>query len=392
MRPFVICPGMNLFLTKSRKPFLVVRKILCYLKCMNPHALPELKLSSPLSQDDTDAFREALPKLLIFVHDKFLLDSRAACGEACRSIDLLTKFNFNFGGLLLGTYEFGLYGCLADELALQIAELDSRGIKRAHVESLLKSWMLAIQSLVKRRAADRLIPALEWLHQNSGLLYEKLSAQAPPLDETGRAFFDLLMAKNRKFAAEYILARIRDGRSIESVYAAIVLPALQHIRFLWIKNSISAADEHAAGDICRYIIFRIIDSIFGERQYPFKALVACMQGEENVLGAEVLANFLEIKGWVVSFLGHDASDEDIVHALSTSSPQVAVLSVSSISRLPAAKSLIQEIRKAVPQVKIILEGRAALLARQAFQPLSDGIISGFEEGHAAMLTLVTAHA
>ncbi|MEI6128353.1 MAG: cobalamin B12-binding domain-containing protein, partial [Pseudomonadota bacterium] len=192
--------------------------------------------------------------------------------------------------------------------------------------------------------------------------------------------------------AEYILSRMRDGRSIESVYTAIVLPALQHIRFRWIKNSISAADEHAAGDICRYIIFRIADSIFGERQYPFKALVACLQGEENMLGAEVLANFMEIKGWVVMFLGHDAPDEDIIHALTANSAQIAVLSVSSIARLPAAKSLIRQVRTAVPQVKIILEGRAIFLAREEFQPLADGIVSGFEEGHAAMLTLVTAHA
>lgn len=352
----------------------------------------ELTIPAPVHGETVEAFSRSLPKLLVFVNDKFLLENRFACDGSCPSVELIRNFNRDFGELLLGIYAFSLYEHLADEFTGKIAALASRGITRTAVESLLKSWILAVQCLVKRPAADHLIPPIEWLHHNLPVVYEHLEEDAPPLDDALQQYFALLLAKNRKFSAEYILSRIRGGSSIETVYASILLPVLQRIRLLWKKNALSAADEHTAEDICRYVILRVVDSVFGERRYPFKALVACMQGEENMLSAEVFANFLEIKGWAVAFIGHDAPDDDILHAIITNTPQVFVLSTSSISRLPAAKNLITKVRRELPQIKIVAEGRAVMFAQSCFRELADALISGFEDGHTTMLDLVIPHA
>jgi hypothetical protein len=106
----------------------------------------------------------------------------------------------------------------------------------------------------------------------------------------------------------------------------------------------------------------------------------------------VFANFLEIKGWTVSYIGHGFSVEDILHAIDTNKPQVVVLAAESISWLPAAQKLIEEIRHTVPQVKIAMQGRAAQRARRAFEPLVEAIVSGLDEGHKAMLDMVMPHA
>jgi len=342
----------------------------------------------PLSGDTIEAFRQALPKLLVFVNDKFLLENRFQGSCACGHAEVIEQFNRAFSELLLGVYCFSLYDQLPLEFPGYIAMLESRGIARGSLESLLKAWIIGIQCLVRRPASGKLIPPLEWLLAHAAALAEQAAEAEPPLAEPVRNFFDLLAAKNRKFAAEHILSLIREGRSIEDAYTLILLPALSRIRLLWRKNALSAADEHTAEDICRYVMFRVVDSIFGERRYPFKALVACIQGEENILNAEVFASFLEIKGWSVSFIGHDAPEEDIIHAVATGSPQVVVLSVASVSRLPVARDLLQQLRTRFPEVKIVTEGPAVLLARAAFEPLGNAVISGFEQGHAAMLNLV----
>jgi methanogenic corrinoid protein MtbC1 len=359
---------------------------------MSVKTYKDLTIPVPLHAETVEAFSLSLPKLLVFVNDKFLLENRFVCDGACSNVELIKSFNRDFGELLLGIYSFSLYEHLADEFTGQIAALAGRGITRAAVESLLKAWTLAVQCLVKRPAADHLIPPIEWLHHNLQVVYEHLDEDPLPLDEPLRQYFDLLLAKNRKFAAEYVLSHIRNGFTIENVYASVLLPVLQRIRLLWKKNALSAADAHTAEDICRYVILRVVDSVFGERRYPFKALVACMQGEENMLSAEVFANFLEIKGWAVSFIGHDAPDEDILHAMITNNPQVFVLSASSISRLPAAKSLIPKVRRDLPQIKIVAEGRAVMFAQNDFKDLTDALISGFEDGHKTMLELVIPHA
>jgi methanogenic corrinoid protein MtbC1 len=131
-----------------------------------------------------------------------------------------------------------------------------------------------------------------------------------------------------------------------------------------------------------------MDSIFGERRFPFRALVACMPGEQEALDVEVFANFLEIKGWSVYFLGSDVSDEDIMYAIMKNSPQAVVLSVSSIAGLPSAQILIAQIREKYPQIQLAVHGRAALLARQRLASQVDVFISGLEEGHSELLKKV----
>ena len=336
-----------------------------------------------------EAFAQALPKLVVFVNDKFALENRFACdGVACRHIEIAREFTRRFGDLLLGVYSFDLVGHLPEEAAAHIASLDSRGIKPQFVEALLKSWIMAIQCLVQRSAADQLIPAVQHLLKHLPALYERLQQPPEALPAEAQPFFDLLMAKNRKFAAEHSLSRIREGASIERVYADILLPALDRMRLLWLQNKVSAVDERAADDISRYVILRVMDSIFGERRFPFRALVACMPGEQEALDVEVFANFLEIKGWSVYFLGSDVSDEDIMYAIMKNSPQAVVLSVSSIAGLPAAQRLIAQIREKYPQMKLAVHGRAALLARESLAAQVDLCISGLEDGHSELLKTV----
>ena len=346
----------------------------------------------PLAPDIVETFYQTLPKLFVFANDKFLLENRFQAPCACAHTETVALFNRRFGGLLLGAYGFGLYDRLHEEFPACIAMLAGRGIPTESIEALLRAWIIGIQCLVRRQAAQHLVPPLSRLLCCISDLAREAKAEDPPLEGRVGDFYELLTAQNRKFAAEYILSRIRDGMTIEDVYTLILLPALERIRLLWIKNRLTAAVAHTAEDICRYVMFRVIDSVFGERRYPFRALVACMQGEEDVLSAEVFANFLEIKGWSVFFLGHDASEEDIGQALEANRPQVLVLSVASVSQLYPARNLLSQLKSSFPRVRIFAQGRAIMLVRPYFEPLTDAVISGFEQGHTAMLAQVISHA
>ncbi|MCX8043275.1 MAG: cobalamin B12-binding domain-containing protein [Desulfobacterota bacterium] len=348
--------------------------------------------SAPLAADSVAVFYHAIPKLLVFISDKILLDSRfqePCCSEHAETI---AEFNRRLSGLLLAAYGFGLYDCLHEAFPECIALLAGRGVPVDRVPMLLQTWIIGIECLIRRSVAEQLVPALHRLTSCSAGLSQQALAPDPPLEGHAGAFYDLLAARNRKFAAEYILSRIREGTSIEDVYGRVLLPARERIKRLWCKNRLSAADVQTAEDICRYVMFRVIDSVFGERRYPFKAMVACVQGEEDPLSAEVLANFLEIKGWSVLFLGHDASDEDVLHAVSVNTPNVVVLSVASVSRLYEGRALLMRLKSEFPGMQVVGYGSAIMRARDAFEPLTNALITGFEQGHAAMLQLVIAHA
>ncbi len=349
----------------------------------------ELAKLPDITPEALDAFRLHLPKLVIFANDRFSLENKFA-GESCtcRKSGLVEHFNLHFGELLLGVYEFSLYGQLADEFMLQVLALDCRGLDRSFVETVLKSWIMGIQSGLNQKYASVLVPPIHLLLGSLPVLYDSSDAAIAEPGEDVRRFMEFVLQKNRKFAAETLLALIREGKSIEDVYAEVMLPTLQHIDMRWRRNEISVADEHVATDICRYVMFRIIDSIFGERRYPFKALVTCMPGETQVLTSEIFANYLEIKGWSVYFIAGMDSADDILNAIRKNRPQVAVLSVASIACLPAMRELIDQIRGLDQQVKIAVEGKAARCAGDRLSALADCTADSFEGGHNSMLAMV----
>jgi methanogenic corrinoid protein MtbC1 len=344
---------------------------------------------APVSPEARTAFSGHMPRLLVFVNDKFSLENRfSGAVSSASSAELIAGFNRQFGELLAGVYEFSLYEELAGEFVPHITTLESRGIGLPVIDSLLKSWIMAIQSNLTPGLSGELVQPLQWLLRSLGKLHEASAGQAAELDKDAQTFTQYILQRNRKFAAETLLSLIREGMSIEDAYTRVLLPSLEHIERRWRKNDLCIAEEHVANDICRYVMFRVIDSIFGERKYPFKALVTCMPDERHTLGAEIFANFLEIKGWSVYFAGQAGSRDEILHAVTMSRPQVVVLSVPSIAGLPAARDLAVAIRAAHAQMHIVTEGRAALLARSKLETALDGTLAGFEAGHAHMLSLV----
>jgi len=351
--------------------------------------IEELRQAAPASAKAAAAFRQALPRLLVFANEKVGLEDRFVCaGQGCKKSALIEQCNRDFGELLMAVYEFSLYDLLPDEFMNMATMLESRGLAAEALAGVLNAWAMGIRCTVAYPEADELAWPVTLLHRQLPALHAKREAALPELDEHGQRFFDYVVQKNRKFAAETVLSHIREGASLEHVYTTMLLPVLDHIRRLWRQNNISVADEYVATDICRYVMFRVMDSIFGERRYPFKALVTCAPGERDSLSSEIFANYIEIRGWSVYFIGQSTGDEDILHAAQKNRPQVCVVSAATIAGLPSAKGLLQRLRQTMPGLKLAAEGRAVQAARQQFQGLADGLVSGLEQGHTHMLALV----
>jgi len=92
---------------------------------------------------------------------------------------------------------------------------------------------------------------------------------------------------------------------------------------------VSVADEHAATEICRYVLSRLFDSIEPAKPAGFKALASCVPGEEHELGVEIVGS---ICGSRAGSLQRCRSTplEDILKALADFRPQVAFFSQPSL--------------------------------------------------------------
>jgi methanogenic corrinoid protein MtbC1 len=251
---------------------------------------------------------------------------------------------------------------------------------------------MAIHSVIKPPEAHELTRPLDVLHQHLNSLYRVCSIERVTMPALIQPFIDYLLAKRRKDATEYILSLLSGGMSIEHLYADVLTASLTTLGRLWQKNDINVVDVHVATDICRYVMMRLADALPATASLPHKALITCVPGEEHELGAEILENYLEIKGWELVSMGHIAPEEDIIETIQKTRPDVILVSVILIAHLPAAKSLLKKIREVAPGCKIVLGGPAAVLAGDVLRAFADAVVQTFEEAHTRSLQLVGSHA
>ena len=304
-------------------------------------------------------FRDGFDALLLEVDERLEVDLKFECaGPGCGSPEIARHYNAWFGRVLLAAYEFDLCDEVGRQLQWLAGVMARHGFGPAYLGRMLEAWSVAFVSELPQAAAAELTRPLDGLRRNLGALIESAQAVPQPDAEVVR-FVHLLLARERRAATEAVLGR---KAPVPATVTDIVLPSLRHIGRLWETGRISVADEHAAAEICRYVLYRLFDGVEPAPPTGLKALVACVPGEEHELGAELATEHLRLSGWGVFAVGRSAPAEDIIAALSSYRPDIAVFSVTMIANLPAAKFLVDSALAGRPGLGVVLGGRAAELA------------------------------
>ena len=347
----------------------------------------------PLTPQALAAFDKLYPRILALVRERLGLELGKGTGKLDRrQQELLEDCHRRFGETLKAVYSFGLFEYLAEEMSWFISVLESRGLDKAWGEKILESWTIALHGIVKPPEADELsrplIRARALLPQLAGLP----PAGEENLPEDVQTYLEFALRSRRREAAEFALTFLKLGLPPEKVADSLLMPALRQVGVLWERNKISAAAEHLATEITRYVIYRIFDSRPRKKSVSFSAVLACVPGDEHDIGIDLMSNLLAGEGWSVAFIGRGAPHQDLLETVMSVRPDVVFLSMSLISHLPAARSLILGLRERTPDIPIILGGAAALKARTILAPLVAGIAAGIEDGWRIALNRVKAYA
>jgi methanogenic corrinoid protein MtbC1 len=110
--------------------------------------------------------------------------------------------------------------------------------------------------------------------------------------------------------------------------------------------------------------------------------ITCVPGDAHVLGAELLARYLECRGWNQLFLGASMPQPDLIGTLTATQPFAIVVSVRMTAFLPAFVELADKLRAALPATLLLAGGPARIepvLAR-----LCDGVPPTFAQAHALL--------
>ena len=227
----------------------------------------------------------------------------------------------------------------------------SRGFSPHFFPEVLKGWMEAILEILYPETAQEILSVyramLEFheftLSRSEGALIQmEVDEEWRPVEK--KAVFSLLKGDYKELLD---IARevIKDENTLKEFYIKVVQPAMYEIGILWQTGEISVAEEHLATSMMNRLMASTYDMITTIAAHPRrKAVVLSSQNEYHELGARIVADFLELKGWNVSFLGVNTPVSEVLKLLEKTTPFLLAVSVTMSFNLDSAKKLIQSIK------------------------------------------------
>jgi methanogenic corrinoid protein MtbC1 len=355
---------------------------------MDNTRLPGRESIGEVSEGASRAFAEALPRLLTLVNDKFFVDTRLFSRFTPEHLSLVSDAHRHFGDMLRAVFEFSLYDHMVREFAWYVSALSSRGLDEDYFRNMVEGWIIAVHAALPPRQAREVSRVLEWLALNTPAVYAERHRAGALAPGPARQFLDMALGGRRREAARYLLGLMGTAEDAEEILAGVVLPAMGEIGRLWEANEISVADEHAATEISRYALERLMDEVPTKEPLGLSVVVGCVPGEQHDIGAMLTAAYMETKGWEVFYLGRSTPEKDLLSTVAKTRPEACVFSITLIARLPEAKDLFMSIRREAPGIRILAGGHAADVAAEKLSSYVDAVAGGIREAHDTALRLV----
>jgi len=190
-------------------------------------------------------------------------------------------------------------------------------------------------------------------------------------------------SKHHRLAAEYLLAilqgdRMRAGRvvvgavssqqiNVPEAYTEIFVPVQKELGRMWHMGEVNVAEEHFSTATTLMVMSQILPMAKVSPSNGHVMLAASVETNSHDLGLRMVADFFELAGWRVVYLGASVPAEDLAIAVRDFQADLVALSAALPVHLRAVEDTIAVLRdssersaKSGKPVKIIVGGNAFL--------------------------------
>jgi len=259
----------------------------------------------------------------------------------------------------------------------------ARGFSNEYFKISLNTWIKAIETNLHKPHAKEIVKIYNWILGHHENIIELAKDAARPEYEQEikwhktRINFtqSLILGDSRacfKIAEECVL----DREDVKAFYLQVIQPAMYEIGQGWEIGEISIAQEHLASAIIARVMTNIYHTKILEKEIKHKmAIVTAAPNEFHEIGAHMVADFLELAGWNVYYLGANTPAQEIITLAKDKKPFVLAISVTMPFNLENVKRVIEAIREdaSLDHMKIIVGGLSFTLESLLWKKLgADG--------------------
>ena len=188
---------------------------------------------------------------------------------------------------------------------------------------------------------------------------EVVQQQAKPLPSADD-FLQLILAGDELEAGAALVDAYLAHHSLDSIFETIVTQAMHEVGDLWVKGSVTVADEHLATRVVLTALQKLRAVMVPHEPNGLNAICCGSEGDLHELPVHLVAFILESKGWNVINLGANTPLFSLQEMVSRQRPQLVCISARTIADLDRAAAEFAQLRRVANRLKakIVLGGEA----------------------------------
>jgi methanogenic corrinoid protein MtbC1 len=172
------------------------------------------------------------------------------------------------------------------------------------------------------------------------------------------SYLNALIKGDRDFCALVIQNLVDKGVDVKTIYVEYFQASLYQIGKLWENNKISVATEHLASATTERLMLLLYPHIFSKEKNNKKVIVACVANEFHQIGAKMIADIFEMKGWNSFFVGSNTPINDLIKLVDDKQPDMIALSLSIYFNMNVLTESIRKLKNNFANIDIIVGGQA----------------------------------
>lgn len=167
-----------------------------------------------------------------------------------------------------------------------------------------------------------------------------------------------LLAGRRAECFAIVHEAIQGGMSAERLLRELVWPAMTQVERMFRSDRITIAVESMATRINRTVADQLQVHLPRVSRRGERIVITCANHEHEELGAQIVADLLQARGWDVYLMGAEIPHDEVVSLLGQIRPTAFIIFGARPQHAPIVRALIDRIREigVCPTMNTVLSG------------------------------------